>query len=339
MSPLYVGSTRAVIAAVLAAGALALTRQRVPRGVQWGRLAIVAGGVVVGFPLLTSYSLSTVPASHGVVVTALLPTATAVMAVIRGHERPSTSFWVAAGVGAIAAGVFASLQGGGLGRLRLSDVLLFAAVVVCAIGYAEGGLLSRELGSWQTISWALILSSPLMVGLGATSIVVHPPAGTVIQWGALAYLGVVSMFLGFVAWYRGLAIGPIAQIGQVQLAQPALSLCWAALLLREQLTWPTVLGGMAVIGCALLAVRASARSERQRAPGVHAHLDHLYARGPAVAGSRVEAVQAALTKRVRTRFPSPGLVAFCAAGQSAVTRPASTLMRRLVRTVSSIRRS
>jgi drug/metabolite transporter (DMT)-like permease len=262
MSPLFVGSARAVIATVLAAGALALTRQLVPRGVQWGRLAIVAGGVVVGFPLLTSYALITVPASHGAVVIALLPAATAVMAVIRGWERPPTSFWVAAAVGSVAAVVFAALQGGGLGRLHWSDALLFGAVVVCAIGYAEGGLLSRELGSWQTISWALVLSSPLMVVLAGISIVQQPPTGTVIQWGAFAYLAVVSMFLGFFAWYRGLAIGPMAQVSQVQLAQPVLSICWAALLLREQLTWSTVLGGIAVIVCALLAVRARNRGRR-----------------------------------------------------------------------------
>jgi drug/metabolite transporter (DMT)-like permease len=267
MSPLFVGSARAVIAAVLAVGALALTRQPRPRGSQWGRLAVVAGGAVVGFPLLTAYSLTTVPASHGAVVTALLPTATAAMAVIRGRERPPTSFWVVAAVGSVAAGVFAALRGGGLAGLRSSDALLFAAVVVCAIGYAEGGLLSRELGSWQTISWALVVSSPLMVVLTAISITAHPPTGAVIQWGALAYLGVVSMFFGFVAWYRGLAVGPIAQVSQVQLAQPVLSICWAAVLLREELTWPTVLGGMAVVACALLAVRAKNRGRRDLTVG------------------------------------------------------------------------
>lgn len=262
MSPLFVGSGRAVIAALLAVGALALTRRRRPVGVQWGRLAIVAGGVVVGFPLLTSYALTTAHASHGAVVIALLPAATAVMAVIRGRERPPASFWIAASIGAVAAVAFAALQGGSLGGLHESDLLLFAAVVVCAIGYAEGGLLSRELGSWQTISWALVLASPLMIVLTGAAVVQQPMTGNVVEWGAFAYLAVVSMFLGFFAWYRALAIGPMTQVSQVQLAQPVMSICWAALILHEQLTWPTILGGTAVVACALLAVRARNRRDQ-----------------------------------------------------------------------------
>lgn len=256
LSPLFVGSGRAVIAALLAAAALWLTGQRTPRDTQWGRVAVVAGGAVVGFPLLTSYALTAAPASHGAVVIALLPAATAVMAVLRGRERPRASFWVAAVAGAVAAVVFAALQGSGLAGLHWSDLLLFAAVLVCAIGYAEGGLLARELGSWQTISWALVLASPLMIALTGVAISQRPPTGTIIEWGAFAYLAAVSMFLGFFAWYRGLAIGPMAQVSQVQLAQPVMSICWAALLLHEHIGLPAFLGGVAVIGCALLAVRA-----------------------------------------------------------------------------------
>ncbi len=256
MSPLFAGSARAVIAAVLAALALAITRQRMPRGTQWLRVAVVAGGAVVGFPLLTSYALTTAPASHGAVVIALLPAATAVAAVLRARERPRRSFWIAAGVGAVAAVAFALIQGGGIGGLHRADLLLFAAVIVCAIGYAEGGMLARELGAWQTISWALVLASPLMVLLTGISLADGVPSGAPVQWAAFAYLAVVSMFLGFFAWYRGLAIGPMAQVSQVQLAQPVMSICWAALLLHEHLTWPTVVGGLVVIACALLAVRA-----------------------------------------------------------------------------------
>jgi drug/metabolite transporter (DMT)-like permease len=137
-------------------------------------------------------------------------------------------------------------------------------VLAAAVGYAEGGLLARELGAWQTISWALVLASPLMVGLVAFSVSQQPPSGTPVQWVAFAYLGVVSMFLGFIAWYRGLAIGPMAQVSQVQLAQPVMSICWAALLLGEQLTWATVLGGLAVVLCAGAAVRV--RLNRPPAP-------------------------------------------------------------------------
>jgi drug/metabolite transporter (DMT)-like permease len=243
------------VAAVLATFALALTRQRLPNGALWVRLAVVAGGVVVGFPLLTSFALTTVPASHGAVVIALLPAATATMAVLRGHERPPVTFWVITGAGALAAIAFASAQSGGFGQLRLADLLLFGAVVAAAIGYAEGGLLARELGPWQTVSWALVLASPLMVFLTALSMAQQPPSGTPVQWAAFAYLGVISMFLGFFAWYHGLAIGPMAQVSQVQLVQPVLSICWAGLLLGESLTWATIIGGLAVILCAGTAVR------------------------------------------------------------------------------------
>lgn len=226
LSPLLIGSGRAVIAALLAIAALAITRQRLPVGRQWVRLLVVAGGIVVGFPLLTSFALVTAPASHGAVVIALLPAATAVLAVLRAGERPPLSFWVLAAIGAVAALGFASIQGGGFGQLGLADLLLFGAVVAAAIGYAEGGLLARELGAWQTVSWA-----------------------------AFGYLAVVSMFLGFFAWYHGLAIGPMAQVSQVQLVQPVLSITWAALFLGEELTVPTVIGGAVVILCAGIAVR------------------------------------------------------------------------------------
>ena len=255
LSPLFIGSGRAVVAAVLAAAALALTRQRIPQGTQWVRLAVIAAGVVAGFPLLTSYALTTVPASHGAVVIALLPAVTAVMAVIRGRERPPLSFWVLAAIGAIAAVVFASIQGGEMGQLQFADLLLFGAVIAAAVGYAEGGLLSRELGSWQTVSWALVIAAPVMAVLTAVSVVQEPPHADAVEWAAFAYLAVVSMFLGFFAWYRGLAIGPMARVSQVQLVQPVFSILWAALILGEQLTLPTILGGTAVIACAWIAVR------------------------------------------------------------------------------------
>jgi drug/metabolite transporter (DMT)-like permease len=258
-APLFIGSARAVVAAALAAGALAVTRQRWPGTIQWRRLAVVGGGVVIGFPLLTSYALTTVPASHGAVVVALLPAATATAAALRTRERQPTPFWIVAGVGAVAAIGFASAQGGGLGHLRWSDLLLFGAVTAAAIGYAEGGLLARELGAWQTVSWALVLCAPLMVALTVVSALDRKPAGTPVQWAAFAYLGVVSMFLGFFAWYRGLAIGPMAQVSQVQLIQPVLSIGWAGLLLGEPITTTMIVGGLTVIACAAAAVRVRAR--------------------------------------------------------------------------------
>ena len=259
LSPLFIGSGRAVVASVLAAFALALTRQRLPRGVQWARLAVVAAGVVIGFPLLTSFALTTTPASHGAVVIALLPAATATAAVLRGRERPPLVFWLITGLGALAAIAFASMQSGGFGQLHSADLLLLGAVVAAAVGYAEGGLLARELGPWQTVSWALVLASPLMAVLTMLSLAQQPPSASPVQWAAFAYLGVVSMFLGFFAWYRGLAVGPMAQVSQVQLIQPVLSICWAGLLLGEALTWTTIIGGVAVILCAGAAVRSRLR--------------------------------------------------------------------------------
>ncbi|MGO2113002.1 MAG: DMT family transporter [Pseudoclavibacter sp.] len=259
MSAVFVGSGRAVIAALLAATALALTRQKRPRGRQWVQVAVVAGGAVVGFPLLTSFALTNAPANHAAVVIALLPAATAVIAVLRTGERPARSFWIAAAVGVVAAVTFAAVQSGGLVALHWSDLLLFAAVFACGAAYAEGGLLSRTLGSWQTISWGLVAASPFSIALTGIAVVQHPPTGTPVEWGAFAYLSVVSMFLGFFAWYRGLAIGPMAQVSQVQLIQPVMSILWAAMLLGEVIGWQTFLGGVAVMGCALIAVRVRNR--------------------------------------------------------------------------------
>ncbi|HZG90262.1 MAG TPA: DMT family transporter [Pseudonocardia sp.] len=254
LSPLFVGSARAVGAALLAAIALTATRQHLPRGTQWVRLAVVAAGVVIGFPILTSYALTTASAGHSAVVIALLPAATAVMAVLRGRERPARSFWVMAALGALAAVGFAVLSGGFTG-LHGSDLLLFGAVLAGAVAYAEGGLLARELGAWQTVSWALVLAAPVMIVLTGVAVAGQAPVGTPAAWAALGYLAAVSMYLGFFAWYRGLAIGPMTRVSQVQLVQPVLTIGWAALLLHETLTWTILLGGAAVIACAAITVR------------------------------------------------------------------------------------
>lgn len=268
MSPLFVGAGRAVIAAILASVALSFTRQAIPSARQCARLAVVAGGIVAGFPLLMSYALTSVPASHGAVVIALLPAATAVAVVVRTGERPPTAFWCAAAAGLVAAVGFAAAQSGGFGSLGAADLLLFAAVLAAAVGYAEGGLLARELGAWQTISWALVLAAPLMGALTVVAVVGQTPSGGFAEWSSFLYLGAVSMYLGFFAWYRGLAIGPMTSVSQTQLSQPVLSLGWAALLLHEPITRATALGGLAVIACAGLAVRT--RSSASPAATVHA---------------------------------------------------------------------
>ncbi|WP_312871302.1 DMT family transporter [Streptomyces lonarensis] len=256
LPPLFVGAGRAVVAALLAALALAVTCSPLPRGGQWARLAVVAAGIVLGFPLLTSAALTTAPAGHSAVVIALLPAATAAVAALRGGERPPRRFWAAVAAGAVVTVAFAAVAGGGAGGRGVADLLLLAAVVAGAVGYAEGGLLARELGAWRTVSWALVLAAPVTLPLTVAAAVPHLPSATAEQWAAFAYLGVVSMFLGFFAWYRGLALGPMTRVSQVQLVQPVLTVAWAALLLREPFTATVVVGAVAVVLCAGAAVRS-----------------------------------------------------------------------------------
>ncbi len=265
--PVFVGCGRAVVAAVLAGLALIATRTHLPTRGQCARLLVVAGGVVLGFPLLTAYALTSVPASHGAVVIGLLPAATAAMAVLRGREKVSASFWAFAGLGAVAVVAFASVHNSGVGALRWEDLLLIGAVLAAAIGYAEGGLLARELGSWQTVSWALVLAAPFMSAMTAASLAQGAPSGSVGQWLAFGYLSVVSMYLGFFAWYRGLAIGPMAHVSQIQLIQPVLTIGWAALLLGEHVGLATGAGAVVVIACAGRAVRVRTSPVGQAAAG------------------------------------------------------------------------
>ncbi|MGV8883479.1 MAG: DMT family transporter [Rhodoglobus sp.] len=265
LSPLFIGAGRAVVAATLAGIVLIVVRQRLPRGIQWLRLAVVGLGVVAGFPLFTSFALQTVPAAHGAVVIGLLPAATAVAAVLRAKERPSRAFWWASAAGIVAVIGFVAITAGGLAALQPADLVLVAAVVCAAIGYAEGALLSRELGSWQTICWALLVSLPVMVPLtviAAASMIEAnrgwPEVGPA-AWLAFAYLAGVSMFLGFFAWYRGLAIGPISRVSQIQLVQPVFTIVWSALLLHEHLDWTVWAGAAIVVLCAATAVRSRVR--------------------------------------------------------------------------------
>jgi len=232
LDPVFVGLGRAIVAAALAAIALAVTRTPWPARSLWPRLAVVALGVVVGFPLLTAWAMRYVPASHGAVVVGLLPLATALAGAWLAHERPSPRFWLCAFAGSAVVVGFALWQGGG--ALHVADLLLIGAVAAAAIGYAEGARLTRLLGGWQVISWALVLSAPFLVvptWLTADGAASAPWRA----WLAFLYVAVVSMYLGFFAWYHALARGGIAAVGQVQLLQPFLTFAFAALLLGEKL--------------------------------------------------------------------------------------------------------
>ncbi|WP_083672764.1 DMT family transporter [Micromonospora sp. CB01531] len=255
LDPWFVAFGRAVGAALLAWAYLRLTGAPRPTRRQWRRLSIVAVGVVVGFPLFTSLALTTQTAAHGAVVITVLPAMTAVFAVLRAGERPPLLFWVASGGGLVAVLAFLMTSGAVHGALSTADLFLLAAVVLCGLGYAEGGSLARELGGARTICWALLLSLPVTLVVTLVAAVANPPHADAAAWSAFGYLTAISMFLGFFAWYAGLARGGIAQVGQLQLAQPVLTLLWSALLLAETVTPASIGAALVVLACVVLIQR------------------------------------------------------------------------------------
>ena len=257
LDPWFVAFGRATVAGLLALAYLRAVRAPRPSRAQGRSLAIVALGVVVGFPLCTSLALQSETAAHGAVVIAILPAATAVAAVARAGERPSRSFWLAGGAGLLAELVFVALaSGGSVGGLRGADALLLGAVWLCGLGYAEGGAVSRELGGARTICWALVLSLPATTAVSAVAAATSGVHAGPTAWLGFAYISVVSMFLGFFAWYAGLARGGVARIGQVQLAQPVLTLGWSALILGESVGPWTLLTALAVLASVAATQRA-----------------------------------------------------------------------------------
>jgi drug/metabolite transporter (DMT)-like permease len=253
LDPVFLTAARAVIAGVLALALLAILRAPRPARGDLAPLAIVALGVVVGFPLLTALALRHVTAAHSIVFVGLLPLATALFAVLRGGERPRPAFWLFSGLGSAVVAGFAFSRG--IGASPAGDLLMLGAILVCGLGYAEGGRLSRRLGGWQVISWALVLSLPPMLAL---ALVTHPAtlSGiTLPAWLGLAYVSLFSMLIGFVFWYRGLALGGIAAVGQLQLLQPLMGLALAALLLGEPVTSSMLAATVAVIACVFGAKR------------------------------------------------------------------------------------
>lgn len=276
LDPWFVAFGRAVGAGLLAVAYLAAVRAPRPSAAQWRRLAVVALGVIAGFPLLTSLALRTSTAAHGAVVVALLPAVTAGFAVVRARERPAPAFWLAGGAGLLCVLAFLALSGEVSGAVGPADLFLLGAVTLCGLGYAEGGALSRELGGARTICWALVLALPATVAATAASALRHPPHAPVVGWAGLGYLTVVSMFLGFFAWYAGLARGGVARVGQIQLAQPVLTLCWSALLLHERVPASAAGAAVAVLACVALTQRlrgASPAIAREVAVRQPPHLD------------------------------------------------------------------
>ena len=263
LDPWFVAFGRAVGAAVLAAAYLAVSRAPRPTRPQWRRLAVVALGVVVGFPLLTSLALTTETAAHGAVVVAALPAATAVLAVVRAGERPPPRFWAAAAGGLLAVVAFLVSTGAVRGAPAVGDAFLLGAVLLCGLGYAEGGALARDLGGAETICWALLVALPVTVPASVAAVVARPPDAGAAAWSAFGYVTAVSMFLGFFAWYAGLARGGIARVGQVQLAQPVLTMAWSALLLGEAVTAASVVAAAVVLVCVALTQRTRGAPRRR----------------------------------------------------------------------------
>lgn len=264
LDPTFVGLGRAIIAAAIAGLALAVTRSRKPVGKQWFRLGGTAMGVVIGFPLLSTWAMTTVPAAHGGVVVGLLPLSTALFGAWLAGERPRPIFWVSTIVGSITIAFF-SLSAGG-GSFQTGDFLLLGAVIAAGFGYAEGARLSKELGAWQTISWALVLSAPILL---FPVLKTMPHSLSTVGWQSLTgftYVSVVSMFLAFVVWYKGLALGGIARIGQLQLLQPFLTIFAAAILLHERVSWSEVLAALIVIACVLIGRKLGAERNNTANP-------------------------------------------------------------------------
>ena len=245
--PVFLTVARATLAAILALCLLLLFKEKRPARQQLLPLAIVALGVVVGFPLLTALALQYVTSAHSIVFVGLLPLATAVFGVLRGGERPRPVFWVFSVLGSLLVVGFAASRG--LTAAPQGDLLMLLAILACGLGYAEGAKLSRTLGGWQVISWALVLALPIMAAVTwwrvpATFANISAPA-----WLSLGYVSLFSMLIGFVFWYRGLAQGGIAAVGQLQLLQPFFGLALAATLLHEQVSLGMLGVTVAVILC------------------------------------------------------------------------------------------
>lgn len=252
-SPVFLTSARALIAALLAITALVVLRQTRPSRKDFAPLAIVAIGVVIGFPLLTALALQHITSARSIVFIGLLPLATAIFGVLRGGERPAPEFWAFSCGGSLIVGLYAWSQS--TDGTLIGELLMLVAIIICGLGYAEGAVLSRRLGGWQVISWALALAAPAMVILAAISWPSDWSRATVPVWIGLAYVSAFSMLIGFVFWYRGLALGGIAGVGQLQLLQPFFGLMLAGVLLGEPVSGLMVAVTVVIVACVFGAKR------------------------------------------------------------------------------------
>ena len=246
LSPAFVTFGRAAVAGGLSLAYLAWTRSALPRGRQWGALAFTAAGIVVGFPLFMAMGLRHVESIHASVVTGILPLATAVVASLWLRQRPSAGFWLCAVAGSALVAGFMLLRSGAVGSsAQWADMLLLLAVLSAALGYVSGGQLTAQLGAERVICWVLVISLPMTVPFTWIHLPTAPVAPS--AWMGFAYVALFSMWLGFFAWYRGLALGGTVRVSQVQLVQPFLSMLFSVPLLGEQLDMLTVGFALAVV--------------------------------------------------------------------------------------------
>lgn len=255
-----VGLGRTVIAAIIVATIFIIKKQSLPNKKQLKSLLIVTVGAVLAFPLLTTFAMKSLPVSHGAIELALLPLATAGFALWRGGERPSKRYWIASLIGSIAVIIYAVYLG--LGQLQKGDIALIAAVLVLGLSYAEGGKLSKELGSWQVIAWAILIGAPFFIIPVGFSISVNMLQAPIEAWISLFYLGVVSQFLAYVAWYGGMSLGGIARVGQIQYLQPFLMIGFSVLFLGESITWITIVLAIIVVICVISGKNALVEKKR-----------------------------------------------------------------------------
>ncbi|WP_051884744.1 DMT family transporter [Chryseobacterium luteum] len=234
MSPVFVTIARAAIAGILALSVLLIYKEKRPEKKQIFPLLLVSIGCVVGFPLLSALALQHLTSAHSIVFLGMLPLATAIFGVVRGGERPHPVFWFFSIIGSLLVIGYAVSQG--ISASPVGDILMLLAVILCGMGYAEGAKLSKTLGGWQVISWALVLALPVMIPLFFIYSPDHIETVSFRGWFGMAYISLFSMFIGFIFWYKGLAQGGIATVGQLQLLQPFFGLGLAACFLHEQVS-------------------------------------------------------------------------------------------------------
>jgi drug/metabolite transporter (DMT)-like permease len=258
LAPSFVTAGRAGLAGLLSLAYLRWLRAAWPARVHWRALAVCALGTVLGFPLFLALALRHVDAMHAAVVTGVLPLGTAVAAALVLRQRASFGFWLCALIGCGMVLSFAALRG--QGSLSAADGLLLLAVASASIGYVAGAQVSARLPAEQVICWVLVFSLPFTLPAMVLTWPADAATVRISAWGGLAYVTLFSMWLGFFAWYRGLALGGVMRVSQVQLVQPFLALLFAVPVLGERLDATTVLFALAVMVVVLVGKRMPVRS-------------------------------------------------------------------------------